>query len=180
MYEVDARQIYEAVRERLAAMGADQRLLHVVSGDQCYPPAAPVLQIVDECRALGLDVLTRDGSGERLLVAGYAYDNVYAVSRIGASLPAAIAARDLQRLLAANPPGKPGPALLPASEVSAALGRWERQLALVYGRRFAARLVEKACGGSSAPLAPGGLEAVRRHLVAVTGGCIVFSSGRRK
>lgn len=176
MEQGHVRRIFEAVEGDLAESGNGMRLLGIVSGRDSCPPDWDVLGLADDCRALGVDVLSAEGGDRRLLVAGQVYSDVYAVALLPPGLPAVAAARHLQRLLAVDSLLRPEERLLPASEVISLLKRWEWQVAVIFGPAFAAKAVEKACAGRNCgQMTPQGLGDVRRHLVSATGGSIDFT-----
>ncbi len=170
------RRIFQAVEKSLAGSGNGLKVLHIVSGSECFPRDEWALQLVDDCRALGLDVLFTEAADRRLLVAGQVYDDVYAVSLLTPNMPAVAAARYLQRLLSAESILGPEERLLPASDLDALLKRWEWQVSLIFGQSFAARLIEKAFAGQNCGrMTPEGLEQVRRYLISATGGSVDFT-----
>jgi len=172
----DTRQLFRALESYLRESQTKLTLLHLISGEDCYPPDKRVLQMVSDCRELGIDVLHTEEGDHRLLMAGQVYDDLYAVTHIPKDVSAVTAARDLQRRMSADRFCPTEKTLVPASDASTIMKRWEWQLTLVFGPRFAARLMEKAiCGQSPGRMTAEGLENVRRHLISATGGCIDFS-----
>ncbi|WP_148266599.1 hypothetical protein [Methanocella arvoryzae] len=176
MEQGHVRRTFEAVERDLAESGSGMKVLGIVSGRDCYPPGEDALRLADDCRALGIDVLSAEDGDRRLLVAGQVYSDVYAVVLLPPGLPAVAAARHLQRLLAADSLLRPEERLLPASEVLSLLGRWEWQVAVIFGPAFAAKAVEKACAGHDCGrMTSRGIGEVRRCLVSATGGSIDFT-----
>ena len=171
----DISVLFRALASYLTESQTRLTLLHLISGEDCYPPDKRVMQLVGDCRALGIDVLYTEAGDSRLLIAGQVYDDIYAVTYIPENVSAVTAARDLQRRMSFENIIRPDEALVPAGDANSTLKKWEWQVTLVFGTRFAARLLEKARHGqSSSYMTAEGLEKVRRHIISATGGCIEF------
>jgi hypothetical protein len=170
------RRVFQALEKSMRESGTGLRLLHIISGTGCFPPDEGMMQVVIDCRALGIDVLATEADGRRLLVAGQVYDDVFAVSLLPENVPAVTAARYLQRLLTSDSLLRPEERLLPASDTSLLLKRWEWQVSVIFGPRFAARLVEAACNGQSGGhMTSESLDQVRRYLIRATCGSVDFT-----
>ena len=171
----DISLLFRALESHLTEAQTRVTLLHLISGESCYPPDEKVLQLVCDCRTLGIDVLHTEAGDHRLLIASQVYDDIYAVTHLPEHVPAVTAARDLQRRMSADNFDLTEKTLVPASDASTVMKRWEWQVKLVFGPRFAARLMEKARSGqSSGRMTAEGLEKVRRLIISATGGCIDF------
>lgn len=170
------RRVFQALETSVRESGTGLRLLYIISGTDCFPRDEGMMQIVSDCRALGIDVLSAETGDRRLLVAGQVYDDVYAVSLLPENVPAVTAARYLQRLLTTDSHLRPEERLLPASDANSVLKRWEWQLSVIFGSRFAVRLLEAACDGQSeGGMTTESLDRVRRYLIRATYGAIDFT-----
>jgi hypothetical protein len=129
--------------------------------------------IVDACRSLGADALVLEQADHAMVVAMNIYDDTYATTSCDPDANLSAVARSLQGRLYSDLCDEGPVAFLPVARVHSAMNVWERQIALVFGRGFAAKLVKGATEG----IAPGemscdALEDIRLHLYSVTGGCL--------
>jgi hypothetical protein len=132
-----------------------------------------VITIVDACRSLRADALVLETVDHTTVAVVNIYDGAFAAAMCGtdAHLPSII--RGLQVSLYSGPCDESPATFLPVASVRSALGRWERQIALVFGRQYAAMLVMRATGGKSlTELSMEELDRVRLRLVSAIGGCI--------
>ena len=132
-----------------------------------------VKTLVDACRSLGADAIILEADGYAIVVAVDGYDGTYAAEVCGPDAPLPSIARGLQLRLRDRSGGRCPEDLLPAAAARAALRQWERQIALVFGGRYAARLIADTCGAETPDgMAGEQLGRVRRRLSAAIGGCI--------
>jgi hypothetical protein len=145
----------------------------------CYAPAGEkpcpteVKTIVDLCRSLRADALVLELADHAIVVAVNDYDGSYAAVSCGPDAHLPSVARGLQVRLYSEPCRESPGTFLPAATVRSVLGRWERQIASVFGRDYA----EKLTGGATGEKAPGemsqdDLERIRLRLSSVIGGCL--------
>ena len=131
--------------------------------------------MIEACRSLRADAVALESDDYTTVVAMSAYDGTYAAVRCDPGVHLSLVARSLQvRLLAGPSDVSPAP-LIPAIVANAALRQWEHQIALVFGKQYASRLV----AGVSGAKAPGeftaeDLERIRLRLASATGGCLDF------
>ncbi len=144
------------------------------SGDTKQCPEE-VKSVIDACRNLRADALVLETIDHTTVAAMNIYDGGFAAALCepDAHLPSII--RGLQVSLYSGPCDKSPAASIPVATVRSALGRWEQQIALVFGRQYAAMLVT----GAARDKAPGEmsgeeLERIRLHLVSAIGGCILL------
>lgn len=102
-----------------------------------------------------------------------AYDSTFAAATCEPNAQLSSIVRGLQvRLYSGQCIESPG-AFLPSSLVHTALDRWELQIALVFGKSYAARLVTNSVGTRSAgELTRDDLESIRLLLSSAIGGCM--------
>ena len=153
------------------------RAIYSSEDEKHRPLEGEVKMLVEGCRRMGADASIVEYPDRAIVAAVNVYDGTYALAicDLGASLPSI--ARDLQVQLCRQACDARPTEFLYATIVRTALGRWERQIAVVFGRRFASKLVASAVG----PLEQGkmtreDLEQVRLCLSAAVGGCITFLS----
>jgi len=134
-----------------------------------------VKRVIDACRSLRADAVALEMADRMVVVAMNAYDGTYAVACCdpGPHLPSL--ARGLQVQLYRLPCHDCPTEFLPASVVYKALSRWEQQIALVFGKRYAAKLVAGATRDKSpGEISRDGLESIRLQLSFAIGGCILL------
>lgn len=137
---------------------------------RCHPA---VKSIVEACRCLRADALAIELPEHAIVAVVNAYDDTYttAICDPGALLSPIV--RGLQVRLYSGQSVKSYTAFLPASEVVSALSCWEGQIALVFGRPYAAKLVSGTVAGQDrGRMTISDLEAIRHQLSASVGGCI--------
>jgi hypothetical protein len=147
----------------------------------CYAPAdekpcpPEVKTFVDICRSLQADALILELADHAIVVAMNNYDGTYAAVSCDpdAHLPSVV--RGLQVRLFSEPCRKNPGTFLPAATVRSVLGRWERQIASVFGRDYAARLT-MAATWEEAPgeMSQDDLERIRLRLSSALGGCLLL------
>ncbi len=133
--------------------------------------------LVEGCRRIGADAAILEYPDHATVVAVNIYGGTFALAVCdpGASLPSV--ARDLQVRLCRRTCEVRPTEYLSATIVRAALGRWERQIARVFGRRFAAKMVASAVRKhEQGKMTREDLERVRLSLSAAVGGCLDFSA----
>jgi hypothetical protein len=136
-----------------------------------------VKSVIDACRSLRADAVALEMADRTIVVAMNAYDGTHAVAccEPGAHLPSI--ARGLQVQLYRRACHDSPTEFLPVSVVSKALSRWERQIAIVFGRQYAARLVSDAVRSQDwVRVTIYDLEAIRRQLSASIGECIELNA----
>ncbi len=102
-----------------------------------------------------------------------AYDGTYAAATCEPDAHLSSIVRGLQVRLYSGQCVESSGTFLPASTVLSALGRWERQIALVFGRQYAAMLVAGAVGTRSpGEMTRDDLESIRLLLSSAIGGCM--------
>jgi hypothetical protein len=145
---------------------------HFTSADEMPCPLA-VKSIVDACRSLRADALAIELPEQTIVAVINAYDGTYAAATCEPDAYLSSIARGLQvRLYSGQCVESPG-TFLPASGVHSALRHWELQIALVFGRQYAARLVSSAAADRGlGNMSIDDLEAIRRQLSTSIGGCI--------
>lgn len=159
-YRKDGCQDYDGVTARFTS--ADEM--------QC-PPA--VKSVVDACRSLRADALALEMPEQAIVAAVNAYDGTYAAAICEPDALLSSIVRGLQVRLYSGQCVESPTAFLPAAAVRSALGRWERQIALVFGGQYAAMLVASAVGTKSAgEMAGDDLESIRLLLSSAIGGCM--------
>jgi hypothetical protein len=149
------------------------RVIYTSADEKRHPAEGEVKRVVDACRRLNADAVILESIDYAVVASVNVYDSTYAVAICdpGAHLPTV--ARDLQVRLYRQACEESQINFLPAATVRSALGRWERQIAMVFGRRYAAGLVAGAAEGSKPDgMTRDSLEEVRRRLCVVIGGCI--------
>lgn len=149
------------------------RALYTSADEKPCPPN--VKAIVDACRRMPADALALELADQSIVSALNVYDGTYAAAVCDPDVPVASVVRGLQvRLYSGKLVERPS-AYLPAATVLRALGCWERQIGLLFGRRYAATLVASA-RGAKAPgeLAPDDLENIRLALSSALGGCLLL------
>jgi hypothetical protein len=135
--------------------------------------APDVKRIIDACRSLQADAVALELADRTIVVALNSYDGTHAVASCGPEVNLSAVVRGLLIRLYSEPSGERAATYLSAVAVRSALLVWERQIALVFGRRYASGLV----AGESGTMLQGevtcdDLEATRRRLTVAIGGCI--------
>jgi hypothetical protein len=149
------------------------RTLYTSSDEKPCPSKVKV--IVDTCRSLRTDALALEMADQVIVAAVNVYDGTYVAAICEPEVSLACVIRGLQvRLYSVECVDSPV-IFLPATTVLSALDRWERQIALVFGRQYAAMLV----AGASRTKAPGDvaredLECIRLQLSSAVGGCLLL------
>jgi hypothetical protein len=134
-----------------------------------------VKTILDACHSLRADALVLETIDHATVTVMNIYDGTFAAALCDpyAHLPSII--RGLQVRLYSGPCDESSAASMPAATARSALGRWERQIALVFGRQYAAILVTGAAGDKApGEMSAEGLEQIRLRLVSAIGGCILL------
>ena len=141
-------------------------------GKPCPPN---VKAIVDACRRLPADALTLELADHSIVATLNVYDGTYAAAVCGPDVHVASVARGLQVRLYSGKLVERSSAFLPVATVISALGGWERQIGLVFGRHYAAALVAGACSAKApGEMAPDDLENIRLALSSALGGCLLL------
>jgi hypothetical protein len=150
----------------------DGVIARFTAADQMQCPRA-VKAVVDACRSLRADALALELPEQAIVAAVNPYDGTYAAAICEPDALLSSIVRSLQvRLYSVQCVENPG-VYMPAASVRAALGRWERQIALVFGRPYAAMLVASAVGTRpEGEMARDDLESIRLLLSSATGGCM--------
>jgi hypothetical protein len=139
------------------------------------PCPADVRMVIDACHRLRADALALEMIDYAIVAAVNIYDGTSAVTTCStdAHLPSIV--RGLQVRLYSGPPGESRTACLPAAVVRSAMGRWERQIALVFGRQYAATLITGAVRGKEPEhMTHDGLERIRLQLSFAIGECLIL------
>ena len=134
-----------------------------------------VITILDACRSLRADAIVLETIDHATVAVMNIYDGTFAAALCDpdAHLPSII--RGLQVSLYSGPCDESSATSLPASTVRSALGRWELQIALVFGKQYAAMLVTGATRDKSpGEISRDGLESIRLQLSFAIGGCILL------
>jgi hypothetical protein len=134
-----------------------------------------VKTILSACRSLRADALVLETVDRTIVVAMNVYDGTFAAALCNPDAHLSSIIRGLQVSLYSGSCNEISTATMPAATIRSAIGRWERQIALVFGRQYAAMLVaeaarDKAPGEISAEK----LERIRLRLVSAIGGCILL------
>jgi hypothetical protein len=137
------------------------------------PCPAEVKTFVEICRSLRADAVVLELADQTIVIAMNIYDGTYAVAFCDPEAHFPSVARGLQVRLYSEPCGESSTAFLPAATVRSAMGGWECQIALVFGRHYAAKLMMGA-SGEKAPgeMSPDDLERIRLRLSSAIGGCL--------
>ncbi len=134
-----------------------------------------VEMIVDTCRHLYADAVVLETVDHATAVAVNIYDGTYAaeVCDPDAHVPSVV--RGLQVRLYSGSSREKSTAYLPMDVVRSATGRWERQIGLVFGKRYAAMLVADSFGGMApGEVTPDDLERVRLCLSSAIARCLLL------
>lgn len=132
-----------------------------------------VKKIVSVCRSLSADALVLEEADHATVVALNVYDGTYAAASCDPGARFSAVARSLQVRLYSRHEAPSPVAFLPVATVQAALDGWERQIAVVFGQRYAARLVAGAAGAKAAgKVTRDDLERIRLELSSLIGGCL--------
>jgi hypothetical protein len=135
--------------------------------------APDVKRIIDACRNMQADAVALEMEDRTIVVAMNAYDGTYAMTCCDPCANLPTVARGLQLRLYSEPSRDGQAAYLPAATVRSVLLEWERQIALVFGERYASGLINGALG-TTAPgeMMPDDLDRIRLQLSSATGGCL--------
>jgi hypothetical protein len=134
-----------------------------------------VKTILEACRNLRADALVLETLDHTAVVVLNIYDGTFvaALSDPAAHLPSIISG--LQVSLYSGPCDELSSPFLPAATVRSYLGRWEQQIALVFGRQYAALLITIASRDKApADMSEKDLEQIRLRLASALGGCILL------
>lgn len=147
--------------------------IFIIAGEKCYSPETMAEKIASKCRALGAEAIVIDFPDNILIAAGDCYEDRYIVAQCCPGVNAASASRILQlRLLEKRLPDCVN-RLLPADQVRMILALWERKITLIFGHRYASKLVSGSLGRDGpGSMASEDMEAIRRNLLIRTGYCV--------
>lgn len=155
--------------------------IYTSAGGLSLLPGAEARAAADACRRLGGDAFVLESADHATIAVLDGYDGSCAVAVCdpGASLSAII--RGLRaRLYVRDVSEGPG-RVLPAAAVRPALRRWERQIAVVFGRNYAARLVSRIAGDKDqGTMTIDDLEGVCRQLSVAIAGCIELKTEKQR
>lgn len=160
--------------QRDGCQGDDGVTARFTSADAIPCPPA-VKSVVDACRSLRADALALELPEQSIVAIVNAYDGTFAAATCepDAHLPTLV--RGLQVRLYSGQCIEGPSTYLPSSTVRTALDSWDRQIALVFGKSYAAMLVAGAVGARSAgELTRDDLESIRLLLSSAIGGCILL------
>lgn len=147
--------------------------IYTSEDEPLHPAEGEVKTVVDACRSLLADAVILESIDHAIVVSVSNYDDTYATAICDpeANLPAI--ARGLRvRLYDQFRNESPG-VFLPAATVRKALDRWEGQIAMVFGRQLAAKLVSgRALAITQDRMTRDGLEQIRIQILSATGRCI--------
>jgi hypothetical protein len=147
---------------------------HIVFSDDpanFYDPA--IRAMIETSRYTGSESIIIETPDENYIVTVGCYDELRAVVVAEPSADAPYLARCMQLYLFYPIPHEPCEAFLPAPAVQALLARWELQIGMLFGHRYATELISCACGDKClVKMSKGDLEALRLSISAVLGGCI--------
>jgi hypothetical protein len=138
------------------------------------PCPLAVKKIVDACRSLGADALALELPDQVIVAVVNVYDGAYTAAICQPDAPLASVVRGLQLWLYSGQGLESYTAYLPAATVISALGCWERQIALVFGRQYAAMLVASAGKKAAGEVSRDDLESIRLLLSSAIGGCVLL------
>jgi hypothetical protein len=136
----------------------------------CHPT---VKSIVDACRHLRADALAIELPEQAIVAVINAYDGTYAAATCEPDAHLSSIVRGLQVRLYSGPGVESPGTFLPSSTVRSALRGWEGQIALVFGKSYAAMLLASTVRARSAgELTREDLESIRLLLSSAIGGCM--------
>jgi hypothetical protein len=149
-------------------------IIQAGSGSREYPGLE---RYTGSMKKMRLEELLIDTDAERMLIVRHAYDDVFAVVRYGDGAHAA----DLSKLIRIVFSQKTGDSLannksyVSMHDLRMNLRRWERSIALVFGERYASKLLAAAMAGRD----PGAMSSenisdIRAFLSASIGECLIF------
>jgi hypothetical protein len=148
------------------------------SGGLCQPPDRRIEETIAGCISLGAEALIIDTTEGAVVVAGDAYEGIYIAAECAKSINAKAIVRIMMARLSEGRLGITAKEVLPAETVRSTLATWEWKISLVFGRKFANRLIESATGDMKpSSMTCDDLQAVRRAISLKTGGCIDLLMG---
>lgn len=160
----------------LRESGVNVKDIEVIGPDSRLLEDSAVREFVFQLRKLGADALIVEANDQTVVVARHIYDDVCLVAVCEPGVNGSLVARHIQ-LYVASGQGMTEPApMLPVEEVRRAIGRWERQIAHLFGRQYATRLLARSMGGKSyGAMDRADMDVLRSRLSSATGGCIDFT-----
>jgi hypothetical protein len=132
---------------------------------------------IETMKKLRMEELLIESHADRMLIVKHVYEDLYAVVRYGDGAHAI----DISKLIRIVFSQRMGNSLVnnmhyvSAHVVSKNIGRWERSIALVLGKRYASKLLAAAMGGRDpGTMSIENLSEVRAFITAAVGECLIF------
>jgi hypothetical protein len=139
------------------------------------PCTRELKMIIDACRSLRADALVLEMDDHTTVAVMNVYDGTYATATCRPDAHPLHVVRGLQVRLYSSHCVEGYADFLPAATVRSALGRWERQIAVVFGRHYAAALLSRAMGTKRpGEMSYDDLESVRFQISSAIGGCLLL------
>lgn len=128
-------------------------------------------------KGMGAGSLTATFRKETVIVVRHDYEPVHIMARCERDVDARPHVRTIRLLLAAfEPVVASAPSTLPPVLVEKTFSRWTRCIGLVFGERFAIRMVTAVIGGKdTSKFSAEDLEKARMRLIGKTGGCLTLT-----
>lgn len=167
----------EAMENSLEGVLQHMQGVAVMQDGICSPPCPELERYATYMKALRLEEVLLEFGAEQMLIVKHGYDEAYALVRYGDEVNA-VEVSKLIRItfsrkmdaLRAN-----GKNYLATGVVDANVKRWERSIALVFGERYASKLLDSALSGRDLGATTlQNLGEVRAFLTSAIGECLIF------
>ncbi len=145
----------------------------VSTGGACYPPDEGLARLIKGMKGLKAEELLLELEGGKLLVVKHDYGGLAAAVYYEGGISPADLSRLIQLMFARRELRASDNATVPAAEVEKLARSWKHRIGLIFGERFASKLVENALNGTDkSSTAPEELEGARAVISSALGDCL--------